>query len=229
MPLHDWSRVDAGVFHDFHLAWVCELRRALNTAVEREANYALIEEHRDRDLHDVVARCHAPDPVLPIAPERGEAAHYAFRKRTLTVRDDQSHQATALVQIVTPGDKWSASSMLAFNERTSAAWNRGLQLLVLDILPATPGVGIGIHSATPDIKYKPPPGTHGTLISHINGPVQSVAIEPVAVGQPLPEMPLSFHTDGVVLFPVPLEATYTAAFAGIPKVYRDILDPTLNT
>jgi hypothetical protein len=28
MPIHDWTRVDAGIFHDFHLAWIAEIREA---------------------------------------------------------------------------------------------------------------------------------------------------------------------------------------------------------
>ena len=28
MPIHDWSRVDAGIFHDFHQAWTIEIRNA---------------------------------------------------------------------------------------------------------------------------------------------------------------------------------------------------------
>jgi hypothetical protein len=27
MPIHDWSRVDAGIFHDFHHAWIEQLKR----------------------------------------------------------------------------------------------------------------------------------------------------------------------------------------------------------
>jgi hypothetical protein len=30
MPVHDWRRVDAGIFHHFHLGWIAELSRALN-------------------------------------------------------------------------------------------------------------------------------------------------------------------------------------------------------
>ena len=30
MPIHDWTRVSAGTWHDFHLAWIAELRNALN-------------------------------------------------------------------------------------------------------------------------------------------------------------------------------------------------------
>ena len=30
MPVHDWTRVEAGIFHDFHVAWLPEIRKALN-------------------------------------------------------------------------------------------------------------------------------------------------------------------------------------------------------
>jgi hypothetical protein len=30
MPIHDWTRVEAGDFHDFHQCWVVEIRNALN-------------------------------------------------------------------------------------------------------------------------------------------------------------------------------------------------------
>ncbi len=34
MPIHDWSRVDAGILYDFHHAWIEQLKRLLNTGVE---------------------------------------------------------------------------------------------------------------------------------------------------------------------------------------------------
>jgi hypothetical protein len=30
MPIHDWTRVDAGIFHHFHQSWIPEISRALN-------------------------------------------------------------------------------------------------------------------------------------------------------------------------------------------------------
>ena len=30
MPIHDWTRVDAGIFHAFHLSWIAEIARVLN-------------------------------------------------------------------------------------------------------------------------------------------------------------------------------------------------------
>ena len=33
MPVQDWSRIFDRAFHDFHLAWIAELRNALNSGV----------------------------------------------------------------------------------------------------------------------------------------------------------------------------------------------------
>jgi hypothetical protein len=30
MPVHDWTRVDVGVFHDFHSSWIAHVKAALN-------------------------------------------------------------------------------------------------------------------------------------------------------------------------------------------------------
>ena len=30
MPIHDWTRLEAGDFHDFHQCWVVAIRNALN-------------------------------------------------------------------------------------------------------------------------------------------------------------------------------------------------------
>lgn len=30
MPLHDWTRVEAGMFHSFHNAWITHLGDTLN-------------------------------------------------------------------------------------------------------------------------------------------------------------------------------------------------------
>lgn len=30
MPIHDWTRADAGIFHALHLKWIAELDKSLN-------------------------------------------------------------------------------------------------------------------------------------------------------------------------------------------------------
>jgi hypothetical protein len=33
MAIHDWTRVTAGTFHDFHQTWLVEIKRALNAGI----------------------------------------------------------------------------------------------------------------------------------------------------------------------------------------------------
>jgi hypothetical protein len=54
MPVHDWTRVTAGTFHDFHLAWIAELRRALNAGLLPEGYYALAEQVAGEVAPDVL-------------------------------------------------------------------------------------------------------------------------------------------------------------------------------
>ena len=41
MPIHDWTRVDAGIFHAFHHDWITEIARALNRGLLPADYYAL--------------------------------------------------------------------------------------------------------------------------------------------------------------------------------------------
>ena len=48
MPIHDWSRVYSGLFHDFHQSWSIYIRNALNAGLLPEGITALIERKRGR-------------------------------------------------------------------------------------------------------------------------------------------------------------------------------------
>src|SRR5207247_6476085 len=54
MPVHDWNRVTAGTFHDFHLAWIAELRRTLNGGLLPQGYYALAEQVAGEIIPDVL-------------------------------------------------------------------------------------------------------------------------------------------------------------------------------
>ncbi len=55
MPVHDWSRVAAGIFHDFHHAWIEEIKRALNSGLLPSDYYALAEQRTAGYGPDVLA------------------------------------------------------------------------------------------------------------------------------------------------------------------------------
>ena len=44
MPIHDWTRVDAGTWHAFHVSWISELQGALNDGILPEGYYAQAEQ-----------------------------------------------------------------------------------------------------------------------------------------------------------------------------------------
>ncbi len=46
MPIHDWTRVDAGIFHDFHQEWTTQIKHVLNSGIMPPDFYALIVSFR---------------------------------------------------------------------------------------------------------------------------------------------------------------------------------------
>jgi hypothetical protein len=44
MPVHDWTRVSAGTFHDFHCTWIPQIKNRLNEGVLPPEYYAQVEQ-----------------------------------------------------------------------------------------------------------------------------------------------------------------------------------------
>ena len=78
MPIHDWTRLTPGIFHDFHQAWNAELRGVLNGGLLPKDFYALIEQHAGRFAPDLRS-LHAGPDSLP-APTGGVAVAQARPK-----------------------------------------------------------------------------------------------------------------------------------------------------
>jgi hypothetical protein len=45
MPIHDWTRVQAGTFHHFHCAWITHMAEALNEGILPAGFYVMAEQH----------------------------------------------------------------------------------------------------------------------------------------------------------------------------------------
>jgi hypothetical protein len=61
-----------------------------------------------------------------------------------------------------------------------------------------------------------------TLAAYAAGKTINAYVEPAAVGDPLPAMPLFLDHDCYVS--VPLEATYQAAWRGVPRPWQKVLE-----
>ena len=44
MPIHDWTRVEAGIFHHFHHRWITSISDTLNAGMLPAEYYALAEQ-----------------------------------------------------------------------------------------------------------------------------------------------------------------------------------------
>jgi len=97
---------------------------------------------------------------------------------------------------------------------------------MIDLLPPSRHDPRGLHGTVwnqfDDAPYDLPLAESLSLASYAAGPPVTAYVEHAAVGGSLPEIPLFLHSDRYVL--VPLEATYQAAYRGVPAFGRDVLE-----
>ena len=244
MPVHDWSRVSAGTFHDFHLAWIAEIRNALNTGLLPPDYYAMAEQiagdigpdvltlqTMDRNGSGTEGRHGGTIVVADNPPNvhftaKTEMDQYALKQRALVIHHSSDDRIVALVEIVSPGNKASRHALRSFVEKAASVLYRGFHLLILDLQPPGPRDPNGIHGALwdeiADNSYRAPSDKPLTLAAYDAGPPKTAYIEPVAVGGVLPDMPLFLEPETYVN--VPLEATYQAAWRGVPQRWRRVLE-----
>jgi len=243
MPVHDWTRVEAGIFHDFHNAWIIELRNALNGGVLPDGYYALTEQHAGRYIADLLTlHASAPSKEPPLPPESGglalaEAPPKVRRKltsagslrrlrRTLAIRHVRGHRLVALLEIVSPANKDRAEHVQEFVGKAVATLEHGIHLLLIDPLVPGPHDPHGMHAAVwehfDDEPFEPPADEPLTLASYNAGPSPDAWVEHAAVGGVLPVMPLVLRGDRYVQ--VELESTYQAAYRGFPAFWREVLE-----
>ena len=246
MPVHDWTRVEAGIFHAFHVAWVGIIQATLNEGLLPEGYYALAEQHAGRSIADVLtlhanaeSRESLPPPpttggtAVAEAPPRTRRKHSVTpaalaRRRSLAIRHVSGHRLVALLEIVSPANKDRTSHVEDFAAKAESALNAGVHFLLIDLLPPGAHDPSGMHGVIlqrlepSDTPYDLPADEPATLASYVAGPAVDIYVEHLAVGAPLPEMPLFLSPDRYVN--VPLEATYQAAYRGVPAFWREVLE-----
>jgi hypothetical protein len=243
MPVHDWTRVNAGTFHDFHSSWIIHLKEALNGGLLPEGYYALSEQHAGQVITDVLTlQVGDRAPILPHdsgpvavaeAPPRvsrkmvaGPNATFRATRRTLTIRHASNHRIIALLEVLSPANKDRTSSVNDFVEKAHSALYHGCHLLVIDLFPPGPYDPQGIHRAIwepfEEADSLPAEDKPLTLAAYVAATLPVVYLEPVAVGDVLRDMPLFLQSDWYIN--VPLEATYLAAYRGFPAYWRGVLE-----
>lgn len=254
MPIHDWTRVIPGTFHDFHGSWITHTKERLNAGLLPREYYALSEQRAGDIGPDVLAvesrtdETEAPvggagglavaeaPPMVQLTETLKDIEYFVGRQRRLVIRHATGDRIVAFVEIVSPGNKRSAKSLEAFVEKAVQALNDGIHLLVIDLFPPgrfDPG---GIHGAIRERaeegseadgdaeggRHELPPDRPLTLAAYSAGTFKTAYVEPTAVGERLIDMPLFLDPEHYV--PVPLEETYMAAWQGVPRRWRQVIE-----
>src|SRR5262245_42181539 len=100
MPVHDWTRVPSGLFHDFHQSWSIRIKDALNSGRLPKGIAALVEQRagpRESDVLAIERKSKAPragneggvatmDPPATRFVDRSTKQIYATRANRIVVR-----------------------------------------------------------------------------------------------------------------------------------------------
>lgn len=229
MPIHDWTRVPAGVFHDFHQSWSVRIKDALNAGRLPKGLGAFVEQRSGPWEPDVLAiETETKSPRLgPGSPEgvatverpvtrivrRTTKEIYAGRANRIVVKHHLG-RTIAVLEILSPGNKDSRAAVRDFVEKTIDFLRQGIHVLIVDLFPPTPRDPFGMHKVIWDEieeeDFAFPAGKDRILASYETGGERAAYVEPVAVGDVLPDMPL-FLTNYLHVM-VPLEPAYRATW-----------------
>jgi hypothetical protein len=242
MPIHDWTRVDAGIFHAFHHGWIEELSRALNRGVLPPDFYALPEQHaagfgpdvltlQDTGWDDAGTNKPASGAILTVpklAPiAETDMEFYRRKQNSVTIRHVSGDRVVAMVEIVSPGNKAARNAMRAFVEKAAELLAKGIHLLIIDLFPPGKRDPQGIHGEiwqeVAGQEYMAPTDKPLTLAAYETGNTLRAYVIHAAIGDTLCDMPLFLAPQQAV--DVALEATYNSAFAEVPGRWRRVLDP----
>ena len=237
MPIHDWDRIPSGIFHDFHQTWSIHIKAALNSGLLPKGLSAMVEQRAGTKEGDVLAVESRRLGRKSDLGDRGglltldSPATSIVRKTTKEIYADRSNKVVikhhlgrivAVIEILSPGNKDSRAAIRDFVEKTIDFMRRGVHLLLIDLFPPSPRDPFGIHKLIwdeiHDEEFRFPAGKNRILASYEMGDVRAAYVEPVAVGDRLPAMPLFLFQGERIL--VPLEPTYMSAWDASPEEMR---------
>ncbi len=253
MPIHDWRRVTAGTFHDFHQAWITEMRNALNGGLLPGGYYAMADqvaggphpdvltleeippddhefEEEPSDEFDGGGTAVAVASIAAIHPPKlrytleAEEAIYASKADRVAIYHSTGDRVVAFIEIVSPGNKHSSVAVRQLTDKLANALAQGCHVILIDLFPPGRHDPQGLHAelwGRPD-----PPMTVEeplTLVSYRASASPVAHLEPTTVGQTLVDVPLFLDFEHYIN--VPLEATYLAAWNGVPDRWKKVLEP----
>ncbi|MBY0513699.1 MAG: DUF4058 domain-containing protein [Gemmataceae bacterium] len=239
MPIHDWTRVDAGTYHDFHQVWTIAIRNALNRGILPPGYMALADLKVGGVEPDVAALKLRRPPegaglAVSEAPPRTRQVQRAetgpefyARKANRIVVKHRRGELVAAMEVVSPGNKASNHELGAFVRKAAGYLRNEINVVVIDPFPPGPRDPDGLHALIWDeftsSPADPRPADKPLTVVSYDAGERTAYIDPVAVGDPWPDAALFLAPGWYVN--VPLERTYLAAWGEMPQVIRAEVAP----
>ena len=245
MPMHDWTRVKAGTYHNFHYRWVAAIMDRLNAGLLPSGYFAMAEQVIGQPEADVVTLQLGAGPKTPpnsnggvaIAPVRTKSRfiqsippdqeRYARKANRIAIHHELG-EVVAVVEIVSPGNKDRKRSLRSFADKAIDLLQQRVNLLIIDPFPPGRHDPNGIHGVIwgelADQPFDLPKDKPLTLAAYQVEPTTTAHVETIAVGERLPDMPLFLYQECGI--DVPLEETYQTTWNVLPIEIRQLFEPT---
>ena len=244
MPMHDWKRVPATIYHNFHQQWTIAICNTLNAGLLPQGYSALVEQYSSGLYPDVLAvqrryqgpsgpgakatTMENPRTRMTVRPREGR---FHERANRVVVRHHLGDVVCA-IELVSPGNKAGRIAIREFVAKAVDFLRRGVNLLIIDPFPPGPQDPQTLHKLIwDDFDEGVPfelPADEPLLLAAYRAAAPLVEftpeafIEPLRVGAELPDMPAWLDTDLYVS--VPLERTYRAAWDVCPADFRHLVE-----
>lgn len=249
MPMHNWTRVPAGTFYDFHNAWITHIKEALNSGLLPDQYYALGEQRTSEFRPDVLTLkaddTESPDADSSFATDENtmvavavsppqvhssqeaieDIAYYLEKQRSVAIRHTSGDRLVAIIEIVSRSNRHSTETLNDFADKVIASLHQGIHVVVIDPFPSGRNDPDGIHGLIWERllagEYHGTKEKPLTLVSYTASYPIKAWIEPYRLGDVLTAMPL-FLTKGHYI-PLPLEETYNQSWSGVPERWRRVI------
>ena len=162
MPIHDWTKVEAGIFHDFHGDWIQVIKHTLNNGILPADYYALSEQKALGVGPDVLTLEREEDdpsptdggstgllvaqPKTKLIEETGPE-FYRRKQRSIAIRHVSDDKVVAVIEIVSPGNKNNKNGFRSFLDKVYELLQKKIHILVVDLHPPGKHDPNGIHAA----------------------------------------------------------------------------------
>lgn len=237
MPMHDWRKIEAGLYHSFHASWLTRLNDALNDGLLPENFYAATEQVITRYNADILtlstrdgerissSRLKETMPVATLIDEGHVAKPRATRNR-IAIHHVSGDKIIAVIEIVSPANKDTKRDCDQFIEKAAELLETEINLLLIDPFKSTKQAPHGLHTriwqnlfpdtephATTDLQ----PLMNVTYTCLSDGDIQAGIVR-YSLGELIPAISMLIDLEWIT---IPLEGTYMQAWDKFPTLLKE--------